>query len=251
MGQPGEAQRLTNLPVSGCWSADGAGDIDTALTEVLTQLYPPFVSTVLGPLDDRPSSYPEERRLVGAATVQRQREFFGGRACAHAALRALGVGAGPIGIGGHREPLWPPNVVGSISHAGTVAGAAVARVCDAWGIGLDIEPLEPPLSGEVERIVEASSDPPPGSDGHPLDSYRTKVAFSAKECVFKCLYPGTGWLLDFSDVSVTVDLEGARFAAAVSARFLAPGLDLTALVGGLAVCDGYVVTALCIPAHPG
>ncbi len=215
----------------------------------VTRLYPAWVRTTVMPVVEvgLEPACAAEGRLVSSATARRRREFAAGRACAHAGLQALGAGDGPIGMGSAREPLWPPGVVGSISHAGTVAGAAVGRDADAWSLGLDIECLDPPLCPDVERLIHADPGKPrPG--GHLLERHRTKIAFSAKECVFKCLYPRTRWLLDFVDVSVSIDLGARRYTAAVSRRFRVPGPDVGVLDGQFAIRDGYIFTSLCIPA---
>ncbi|MDQ6910424.1 MAG: hypothetical protein M3Z84_06530 [Actinomycetota bacterium] len=107
----------------------------------LARLLPQTVSGRVARLDDQwaPSADPAEVPPLGAAP-QRRREFLGGRACAHAALSAIGRDDGPTAVGARHEPTWPPGVVGSISHGGEWAGAVVALDVDAIGLGLDIEP---------------------------------------------------------------------------------------------------------------
>ncbi|HWC12066.1 MAG TPA: hypothetical protein VG455_12685 [Acidimicrobiales bacterium] len=186
----------------------------------------------LAPIGDARSPYPEERDAVAGAGERRRREFLSGRSCAHAALAALGRDEGAVAVGPHRHPVWPPGVVGSISHAGSWAGAVVAPAGSVWAVGFDLEPLDPPLSPDVERLVAVAPDP--------VDPYRSKVVFSAKECVYKCLFPATGWALDFADVSVDLDLPGGRFSARVAAPF--PG----GLEGTVAIDRGHVFTGLAL-----
>lgn len=216
--------------------------------DVPGRLFPPFARGVLAPTGPDCDRAPaEEREAVAGAGPARRREFLCGRACAHAALAAIGRDAGPIGVGRGRQPLWPPGAVGSISHAGDWAGAVVARTEDAWAIGFDMEVLDPPLTPDVERLVLTEQERSPGSLDDQPAPHRSKVAFSAKECVYKCLFPATGWTLDFGDVTVDVDVAAGRFAARLAARFRHRGLDGTVLHGRLVVDHGYVFTGLCIP----
>jgi 4'-phosphopantetheinyl transferase EntD len=198
------------------------------------RLFPPEVVGVLALIGDVDSPHAEERRAVAGAGERRRREFLSGRACAHAALAGLGRDEGAIGVGPSRQPLWPAGVVGSISHAGAWAGAVVAPAAAVWAVGLDLEPLDPPLDFAVERLVGVRPDP--------ADPYRSKLAFSAKECVYKCLFPATGWPLAFGDVTVELDPVAGRFSARVAAPYHHPPLE-----GRVVIHDGYLFTSLCLP----
>ncbi|HEX2023221.1 MAG TPA: 4'-phosphopantetheinyl transferase superfamily protein [Acidimicrobiales bacterium] len=221
--------------------------------DVVPRLFPRFVRGVLAATDhDCESPHQEERAAVAGAVENRRREFLCGRACAHAALRAIGLDRGPIAVGTGRQPVWPTGAVGSISHAGDWSGAVVARAADAWALGFDMEELDPPLTPEVERLVLTPDERrPPGSTGHPLAAHRSKIAYSVKESVYKCLFPRTGWRLAFDDVTVEVDLHRSRAEAQVDERFRSPAADLSLLEVGVVVADGYVFTGLCITARAG
>ncbi len=142
--------------------------------------------------------------------------------------------------------MWPPGVVGSISHAAW-CGAAVALASDAWGIGLDIEVLEPPLEPEVERLIMAPgelSQLKAVTSDHALSPYASKIAFSAKECVIKCLSPRARRLLDLNEVTVELDLSRSAYRAAVGAQ-LRPLLPCShGLEGSLGVARGHLLTTL-------
>jgi len=219
------------------------------LEDVVGRLFPPFAPGVLAPTGpDCDGARPEERDAVAGAASARRQEFLCGRACAHAALAAIGLDTGPIGVGPGRQPLWPAGTVGSISHAGDWSGAVVARAEDAWAIGFDIEVVDPPLAPGVERLVLTAQERPSGPLDHPLGRHRSKIAFSAKESVYKCLFPRTGWRLGFSDVTVDVDLEASRCTARVVDAFRLDGVDLSALEIGLVIAHGYLFTGLWIAA---
>jgi 4'-phosphopantetheinyl transferase EntD len=212
---------------------------------VLDGLFPPFArGAVARVADGYDSPFMEERDAVARAAPSRRREFLCGRACAHAALEALGRDGGPIAVGDRREPSWPNGVVGSISHAGAFAGAVVAHAMDARGVGLDIELLEPPLDSKLRRLLLM-----PGEISHvdaleAVEPRAAKIVFSAKECVYKCLPPHTGWRLDPKEIDVALDPERGRFRAVIAGRSDGGGPWGGALEGGFRLLDGYVVTAI-------
>jgi 4'-phosphopantetheinyl transferase EntD len=80
-----------------------------------------------------------EEALVVTAAPKRRREFALGRACARAALAALGHDAVTIGRRENGAPLWPEGVVGSITHTSGYAAALVAKTERFSGVGLDAE----------------------------------------------------------------------------------------------------------------
>src|SRR6267143_5303514 len=90
----------------------------------------------------------EEACLSPRAVLKRRREFTAGRVCARAALERLGIRGFPIVAAPDRSPVWPPGIVGSLSHCGDYCGAAVARRGSIAGVGLDVERARP-LQGRV------------------------------------------------------------------------------------------------------
>lgn len=181
--------------------------------------------------------------MAGAAP-SRRREFLCGRACAHAALEALGRDGGPIAVGDRREPSWPVGVVGSISHAGSLAAAVVARSTDAWGLGLDVELLEPPLDPKLQRLLLT-----PGEMSHvqaleAIEPSAAKILFSAKESVYKCVFPRTRWRLDYQEVDVALDLGRRRYRAVIAGRPHDGHLRASTLEGTFRLAEGYVLTGL-------
>jgi len=207
------------------------------LTAVLARLLPPFVRSAATPRAGAPvPAHAEERAAVAGAGPERRQDFFAGRWCAHQALAALGADAGPVSVGARREPLWPAGVAGSITHAQGWAAAGVAWASEVWGLGIDLEALEPPLDSAVERLVL--------TDVERRRQAPAKIVFSAKECVFKCLFPRTRWLLEPADVAVDLDVAGGRFVAVVDGRFT--GADASdRLHGRFAVAHGFILTTVC------
>jgi enterobactin synthetase component D len=138
------------------------------------------------------------------ATCKRQREFFAGRWCAEQALLCLGAGSTHVGMAEDRAPIWPDGVVGSITHTGDFAAAAVAWAADIAGLGIDSERIIDPATArdiaDICMVDEATLFEAP--HGRSFCEFCTFV-FSAKEAVFKCLFPLARKFLEFSDVRIT------------------------------------------------
>jgi hypothetical protein len=101
--------------------------------------------------------YEEEARCVERAVEKRRHEFRAGRHCARAALRTLGLPAGPIPRRTDRAPGWPVGSVGSITHTGDLASGLAAAVVApdsvALGLGVDAESDSDLSDAITERIV--------------------------------------------------------------------------------------------------
>lgn len=192
--------------------------------------------------------FPEEERILGRAVEKRRREFVTARACARAALAKLGLPAGPIGSGERGEPLWPPGVVGSITHCEGYRACAVARAREVATIGIDAEPHAPlpdGLLGDIALPEELSA----------LERLRRsspqihwdRLLFSAKESVYKAWFPLARRWLGFEDALLQIDPR--RFA--FEARLLVTGpvlgeRPLTGFSGRWAVSGGLVLTAIAL-----
>lgn len=157
--------------------------------------------------------YPEEAAFIQKAVIKRRREFTAGRLCAKAALKALGITGFPVLSGDEREPLWPSGITGSISHCDDYCGVALARQSTLTSIGLDIEtiaPLDDDLEAMIctpQEITRANQSPPPSGCNW------QKFIFSAKESVYKSLFPVTRAYLDFHDLEIVFDIDKMQFSA--------------------------------------
>jgi 4'-phosphopantetheinyl transferase EntD len=181
--------------------------------------------------DEAPPLHASEEALLGTRAVERRRLSFAlGRAAARDALAELGVDDAGVGRGAAGEPLWPPGIVGAISHAGDVAVGLVGRADEYLGLGVDVEELSRGPSTRTARLVCRPNE----MDWVDVESgtQRLMMLFSAKEAVFKAVYPIERIWLGFGDAELTWRGERGMFEA----RLLkSPG---TALPVG-AVLDVY------------
>ena len=153
------------------------------------------------------------------------------------------IATGPAG-----EPVWPDGITGSITHTRGIACAAVACTSDAAGIGFDLEFLVDAARMErVSRLILHACETrlrAPDLDAAALFT----LAFSAKESLFKCLYPLVRRRFDYRDAAVRrIDAAGHQIEIELLTS-LAPGFGRgRRFVGQFGVEAGLVSTGICIP----
>jgi enterobactin synthetase component D len=219
-------------------------------------LFPSFVaqhSIVFDPAEptDFAAQYPGVTLPLSLdrAVRKRQAEFLAGRFCARRALEACAPehAARTIAIGANREPLWPAGIVGAITHTAGFASVAVARAEAARGIGLDAERIM--HDDQAERILEQIAAPAEVAaiarrTGWSHGTSLTAI-FSAKETIFKCLYPEVKRYFDFREAWVDAFSDG-RFQARLLIE-LTPALRAGhPLEGRYELSDGLVCTAIVV-----
>lgn len=145
---------------------------------------------------------------LDTAVPKRKSEYLAGRAAAKFALQTLESESWLVETGRQREPLWPKGFVGSISHNGDYACCWAAKQKDYLGLGVDIESrIGVETSAEVGALILTGEDRffengyLHGSDTGDTD-FLTLV-FSAKESLFKALYPQVNRYFDFLDAKVS------------------------------------------------
>jgi 4'-phosphopantetheinyl transferase EntD len=192
--------------------------------------------------------FPLEEAAVARAVGKRRREFATGRACARRAMARLGMAACAVPTGDRGQPLWPPGVVGSITHCDGYRACALARSSDLAALGIDAEPHLPLPAGLVADVARAAESAAIGllSASMP-EIHWDRLLFSAKEAVFKAWYPLAERRLGFEDAEIDFDPAAARFQA----RLLLPGplvggRRLQELDGRWAVKDRLMLTAISV-----
>jgi len=188
--------------------------------------------------------FPGEQAAIQNAVEKRRREFIAGRTCVRRAMAALGELPAPVLQGSDRAPVWPPGLVGCITHTDTWCAAAVARSADGFrSLGLDIEPAVPIMPALLRIIClpeeRAYLDAQPAAERGLLG----KLIFSAKECAYKCQYHLSRTFLDFHAMRIYPDLPGGGFVA-VFQRDAGPFALGEELRGRLLVDQGYIMTAM-------
>jgi 4'-phosphopantetheinyl transferase EntD len=152
--------------------------------------------------------------------------------------------------GHHREPLWPPSIVGSITHTHGYAAAVVARERDLRALGIDCEVVDSVdedlwsricTPTELERLTRL-----------PLEERGRQAAliFAAKEAFYKCQFPLTHQWVGFEDVVV----EPLEWPAVAGALRIVPQNPLpldeptvARVTGRFRFRDRWVLVGLAVP----
>jgi len=128
---------------------------------------------------------------IQRSVAKRQAEFLAGRLCARAALQQLDNLNCVPAIGEDRAPVWPPHISGSITHSSGHAAAIVGHKAQWRGLGMDLENVlslerAERLAGEILTADELQRMARLPREQH---ARLVTLTFSAKESLFKALYP--------------------------------------------------------------
>jgi 4'-phosphopantetheinyl transferase EntD len=107
-------------------------------------------------------------------------------------------------VGEGKEPCWPEQLVGSISHSKTMAGAVVAKADRLVSIGMDIETIGGVRPDMWDMLFLPSEQQYLNTFTGAEQDMQTTILFSGKEAFYKFQYPLTKTFLDFTDVEITL-----------------------------------------------
>lgn len=143
---------------------------------------------------------------LARSVPKRRAEFLAGRYLARHVLEKLGINQFTLLSGQDRSPVWPENLCGSLSHNKDSVLCAIHRRSDVFsGVGVDVETLMsddraaslwPGIVGDEERQWLQGVDMP--------FCQALTLSFSAKESLFKAIYPSVQHYFDFLDAQITV-----------------------------------------------
>ena len=221
-------------------------------TAQLQPLFPPTVVLRSAPIRDHFASLAEsEQSCVTQAVQSRRAEFSTGRFLAADGLRELGVGAFPLERGSHNEPIWPPGIVGSISHSSGVCVVAMARTQDMKFIGIDVESS----TANVTKISELILTPGEYRYEAMCESVTladlTRITFCAKEAIFKGVFPLVARFVDFKEVALEIDAGTQTFVARAGDDGRLDQVLRTG-IGRFTIADSVLISSFfCEAPHPG
>jgi 4'-phosphopantetheinyl transferase EntD len=153
----------------------------------------------------------DEQQGCGRFSAKRLSDFTAGRYCASEALRILGQDRVSVPIGESRQPVWPATIVGSIAHTSGMAAAIVANERLYAGLGLDLERLQSMDNIAAQICTERELALPRSSA---KEANHLSVIFSAKEAVYKCIWPLTRTFFSFHDIELAIDHSHGLFRVA-------------------------------------
>lgn len=192
-----------------------------------------------------------EEEVIRPAVDKRRNEFATVRHCARLALAQLGIGSLPLVPGLRGAPVWPPGVVGSMTHCDGYRAAAIARSKDLRTLGIDAEQhlsLPPGVLDLVSRPVER----------HHLAALTAtvptvawdRVLFSAKEAIYKAWFPLAREWLGFDEAEVSINPDDGTFEGVIL-RAAANGARLRRMSGRWTVAGELIATAVALPVRDG
>lgn len=226
---------------------------DSRIVSVIASLLPAEVVTVVTKdhhIDGQ--LYPEEGTLIVKAVEKRKREYTAGRLCAHKALSQLGIHNFPVLTGKNRDPLWPPNIIGSITHCENYCAAAVAKQGRIRGIGIDIEPAEEISNDIIDMVCRTAEKNWCNQHSKDIDSHWPKVIFSVKESIYKCFYPILQRYVDFHEVQVQFNPELGVYSISLFLNIPDKFISTRNFEGRYAIFDAHIfATAILNEIRPG
>jgi 4'-phosphopantetheinyl transferase EntD len=236
-------------------AASHAGMIDADAPSLFRPLLPDAVRLAEMPPDraDPAMLSADELRLVERAVQRRRLEFAAGRQLARRLLAEAGQGIDVLPSDADRVPCWPQAVVGSITHCRSLCAVAVAPRTLSAGIGLDVEPAEPMNPELLPQILRETERDRLRDWPEAWRDFAGILSFSAKEALYKSIYPAHRVFLEFHDVELRwsgVEPADGGLLAAFEGQVRVPQATfpgMTRIAGRARVAHGHVGTVVVLP----
>lgn len=159
---------------------------------------------------------PEERVYIKNSIIKRKREFAAGRLLARHLLNNLGFPDRPLMMDDEHVPVWPTGIKGSISHCDDLCMVALFDSFNSKtkNIGIDVEKNKP-IERDIWNLISTEEEIERISRNKHLEGQVIQFLFSAKEAVYKCLFPITRKPLEFRDVRILMDNQNKNFSVEI------------------------------------
>ncbi len=145
------------------------------------------------------------------AAAKRQSEFLAGRYCARQALKELLVPIAEQKVGTlNRAPVWPAGITGSITHTSGLARAVCSQTSNYRSLGVDTEILTNPEKA-LKLASQIMDEREQSLAGNLSQRDLFALIFSAKESIFKAIFPLTQQFFGYSDARI-FSLKAGEFS---------------------------------------
>ncbi|WLI75810.1 4'-phosphopantetheinyl transferase superfamily protein [Kosakonia sp. H02] len=179
-----------------------------------------------------------------AASIKRRAEYLAARYGAKLLLQSQGCDAN-VGTTTDRAPVWPAGWCGSLSHTHNHAIAIIARRHAGLAVGIDIEMLAPETMRETADMFTCPQEQALLADCALPYETALLVAFSAKESVYKALYPEVGRYFDFDAARVChIDTSAQRITLTLTQTLAAGRTQGSQLTGYYTLAGDKVITLI-------
>lgn len=149
---------------------------------------------------------------LSKAVPKRQAEFLAGRFLAKSGLTELSQPDEEIINGDDRCPIWPKHIIGSITHSNENAACAITTSSHIHALGIDLEyDINQKSCNDIYKsIINKHEETLLRGANIPFNQAVT-LAFSAKESLYKALYPQIKQFFNFDAAAIiALDLEQQR-----------------------------------------
>ncbi|WP_373433266.1 4'-phosphopantetheinyl transferase [Vibrio anguillarum] len=164
---------------------------------------------------------------IRSAVPKRQAEFLVGRYLSQSAMAMfeyrVSTGGFELPVGEHRCPIWPSDLMGSISHSESEAFSVVMKkpLAQRCFLGIDVEGIVTEDNAECLReYVVRMEDRQYLKTVDLADNVLLTLVFSAKEALFKATYQYIGAYFGFERARVVfIDAEKQCVGLAFTPEF--------------------------------
>jgi 4'-phosphopantetheinyl transferase EntD len=195
--------------------------------------------------------FEEEWLAIARAVSSRRQQYAATRHLARDIFGRIGVQPQPVLNRQDRSPIWPVGFHGTITHTEAWCGVAIASETLVAGVGIDAERAQALDRDVVQRVITQREWQRIEASGRdPLQV--AALWFSAKESVYKCVFPTVQRFIGFSEVEVSVDFAVSTFTAVATNAELRSehGRTLAALSGRFDQCNGLWITTAVLSRSP-
>lgn len=190
-----------------------------------------------------------ELRSISHCSEKRIQDFTRGRACARRALTELGIHDFSLLPGERREPLWPSEVIGSITHTTGFAAAVVGLRSRIQALGVDCEVISSLSDDLWESICTPAEQAYLASLPQAQAQQWAALIFAAKEAFYKCQFPVSREWVGFE--AVTIEAFAGQFRVVPQIRLPVASEWVASLVGRYEFRECWVIAGvtavICLP----
>ena len=144
----------------------------------------------------------------------RRTQYIAGRIAARRAIKNCDPNfSQPILRSTEGLPLWPSSFIGSISHNDEIAIASITASSNYLALGIDLEALNRDLEIAIEKRVFTDREREWANQEKGRLKERLLSTFSAKESIYKALYPVCKTVFGFKDLELEWNSDNQSFKA--------------------------------------
>lgn len=180
--------------------------------------------------------------FLDKAPVKRRAEYLAARYAAKLLLEDEGCD-GDVGCSLSRAPIWPAGFCGSISHTNNFAIASIVPCHAALILGIDIEILDSKSIVKAAEIFTTPTEQALLASCNIVYETALLIAFSAKESLFKALYPEVKHSFGFKTSRICqLDISACRITFELMQTLTPTWTKGSFLYGYFSLQDSKVIT---------